>query len=458
MPGRGFDCPRREKHSSRAFSAVDPMSLYRQPALLAPLALAALLLPFGRLVEVPLGILSIAGVVLLSRRPTIDPFLLRTFLGAYGAFVLPMVLALPDAVAAEKSTLSTIGSLRYAASAYAMLALVASRPREQGQVLHGFGLVLAVLLFVWCLDGLWQFATGENVLGYGLGRGYVNGLFGEDDNIKLGISVALLMPIAVIHALRSWPFPATLALLLLCLALVALSGKRAAWITAAIELFALSAYYRYRGRLALGRALALGLAATLVLALSFLRSDWVQERSLVLADVLEQPDYATMNRATGERLPLWSTALRMGEDHWLNGVGPRGFPYAYGDYAGPGDRWAEPMGGTFGTRSSHAHQLLLDIFSETGVLGLAGYALLVGLLVRAWARAGEGARSRSLPYGAALIGMLFPVNTHPAWYSSWSALLLWLFIGLYLFALHEPPARRSGPSGASVSAVREGAR
>ena len=54
-----------------------------------------------------------------------------------------------------------------------------------------------------------------------------------------------------------------------------------------------------------------------------------------------------------------------------------------------------------------------------------------------------------MPYGVALIGMLWPANTHAAWYSSWSGLLFWFFVGLYLMALAESPGRSADPGKGS---------
>ncbi|MDP5052676.1 MAG: hypothetical protein NWP69_02695, partial [Congregibacter sp.] len=107
------------------------------------------------------------------------------------------------------------------------------------------------------------------------------------------------------------------------------------------------------------------------------------------------------------------------------------------DFAQEDDAWARPAGEAGGARASHAHQLLLELWSETGVIGLLGYGVLVALLWTSWQRAEPDARSRALPYAVALVGMLFPLNTHLAWYSSWHAQLLWLLIGIYLLALSK---------------------
>ena len=426
-----------------------PFARYPVSAVLVVSALA--LLPFGRMVEIPLGLLSIIGAALLWRRPVVGmPWRILALLLI--AFWLPQVMALPDAVEPGKSLRTTVGTLRYALSCFALLALVAlaDDPRlARDTTLRATGSAAAVLLALWCLDGLWQFLTGFNVLGYALDEHYryVNGVFGEQENIKFGITVALLAPLALVHALRQWPVAAAVALTLLVLALVILSGKRGAWVALAVELVALGAYYLARGRLALSSAALVAAAAALVLASSFLASDWVRQRSTVIMEAVEQPDFDTVNRATGLRLPIWGTALRMGRDHWLNGVGPRGFRYAYTDYAHEGDRWAEPLGDGRGASASHAHQILLDLWCETGVIGLAGYLALVTLLAVCWRRASAAARARALPFAVSLLGMLFPVNTHPAFYSSWSALLLWLLLGLFLVALTGDDTTRTGARG-----------
>lgn len=412
------------------------------PALL--LVLAMVLLPFGRMVEIPLGILALAGLFAVLRvRGLGGASHGFSLVIAIAAFSVPMLLALPDAIAQQKSLVTSLGTLRYGFSCAALLCWYqwsSDQENNRAALLNVLGLAVAVLLTVWCLDGLLQFVTGKNVLGYGVGEGYINGVFGDDDNIKFGIAVAFLLPIGLVHALRNWPTPAVGVFLLLVLSLIVLSGKRAAWISAAVELMVLGGYYFFRGRLSLKRAFAAVGVVLLALGLAYQASDWVRERSVVIVAALDEPDYVTLNRATGLRLPIWQTAVAIGSDHWINGVGPRGFRYAYAQFAVDGDRWALSAGEAGGARASHAHQLLLELWSETGVFGLLGYAALLAVLWSAWQKANPAARSRALPYGVTLVGVLFPLNTHLAWYSSWHALLLWFFIGVYLLALSHRQA------------------
>ena len=81
----------------------------------------------------------------------------------------------------------------------------------------------------------------------------------------------------------------------------------------------------------------------------------------------------------------WRTAMRMLLENPVNGVGARGFRYAYADHSAPEDMHVEP--GSTAIGAAHPHQLLLELASETGLLGLAGWLVAMVLLFRLWHRA-----------------------------------------------------------------------
>lgn len=423
------------------------MNVFNRSWLLVALAAAVALLPFGRMTEIPLLCLSIFGVIALKRWSLVvvksENHSEWRLLGLlFLSFWLPMLLSLSDAVSPEKSQITTLGALRYPLFVAGLLwwyQTSADRAPAQDALLSRFGCAVTILLCIWCADALLQFLTGSNLLGYGRGEGYVNGLFGDDDNVKFGLCLALLFPVGFLYLQARKGFSYLAAFTAVCLLLVVLSGKRAAWIVMLVELLCLALFFMWSGQ-ASKRVLQLALVAVLAISMAYVSSDWVRQRSDVLVSAAASRDYETLNAASGKRLPIWGTALRMGEDHWLNGVGPRGFRYAYADYARDGDRWTRPSS-VGGSKASHAHQLLLELWAETGAFGLLGYLCMLIVLARAWRHADATARRRALPFGVALVGMLFPLNTHPAWYSSFSASLLWFFIGLYLFALCREPAR-----------------
>ena len=98
----------------------------------------------------------------------------------------------------------------------------------------------------------------------------------------------------------------------------------------------------------------------------------------------------------------------------------------------------------------HSHHLLVEIASETGLIGICGLVLALTLLVREAWRAQHAVRARVAPYGIALCAAFFPFNTHLAIYSAhWSQLVWWL-IAIYCACLAQSsvPARGAANTGA----------
>ena len=129
---------------------------------------------------------------------------------------------------------------------------------------------------------------------------------------------------------------------------------------------------------------------------------------------------------------IWHASARMIAAHPLSGVGVRGFRYAYPAYADPGDDFvnAKTDEGAY-----HAHQLALEVLSETGAIGLLFWIAGATCAIRAWRRAGVRTRERAFAPGLALAAMCFPLNTHLAFYSAWWGLLFWWLLALYCAAL-----------------------
>lgn len=83
----------------------------------------------------------------------------------------------------------------------------------------------------------------------------------------------------------------------------------------------------------------------------------------------------------------------------------------------------------------HAHQIVLEILAETGVLGLLLWLAAAAQAWRAWRFAPLPARERARPAMLALAVTVFPLNTHLAFYSTfWGGLTL-LLAALYAGSL-----------------------
>ncbi|MDP5070523.1 MAG: hypothetical protein NWQ45_06445, partial [Congregibacter sp.] len=90
------------------------MSSFRVPLPALLLVPALVLLPVGRMLEIPLGLLAIAGFLFLLRsKHLLGASHAPVLLGLLASFTLPMLLSLPDAIAPQKSLFSTLGTLRY---------------------------------------------------------------------------------------------------------------------------------------------------------------------------------------------------------------------------------------------------------------------------------------------------------------------------------------------------------
>jgi len=155
-----------------------------------------------------------------------------------------------------------------------------------------------------------------------------------------------------------------------------------------------------------------------------------------------QADDAAMDAALSGRARIWAGAACMARAHPFNGVGVRGFRIAWHDCdpaPGQAPAWGEG-------EAYHAHQLVLELLSETGIAGLLLWVLAAWVVWRSWRDADAAARERARPALLALAVTVFPLNTHLAFYSTfWGGLAL-LLAGLYAGALHGRPAEADWPS------------
>ena len=121
---------------------------------------------------------------------------------------------------------------------------------------------------------------------------------------------------------------------------------------------------------------------------------------------------------------IWLGAFSMIKAHPINGVGARGFRYAFPQYAAPDDPFVSASPPILPT---HSHQLLVELAAETGIFGLAGLLFATVILVRTVRSAPTGATHDMVPYAIALGAAFFPLNTHLALYSAhWSQVVWWL--------------------------------
>lgn len=396
---------------------------------LLPFWLVVALLPFGRSAE--LGtLLCLIGVVLLFMR---DPQALQHHTGArlllwlLAAYIGAAVLSSVDALVPGKSWGTSAGLLRYVP--LGLYACFAIRRVERLQQLY---VAVAVVLALWVADAWVQTLTGWS-LGGPPEAERISGIFGAD-NLKLGPTLAVLSPFALWSARRRWGLPGLLLAFVLVLVPVLLAGSRAAWLCYALVVAGFS--WREAGSLRRFAGFAAGavLLLALVGAAAWYASPRFDQRLQRTALALQGKPHS-LDAALSGRLDIWRVSSRMIAAHPINGVGVRDFRYAYPHYAPADDHFlvAEPCGP--GQGACHPHQLVLEILTGTGVVGLLLWLVAVGLALRAWRRVGAAARERAFPATLALGVMLFPLNTHLAFYSAWWGLLFAWLLGLWCASL-----------------------
>ncbi len=389
------------------------------PTSWAPAVLAwsfLLLLPFGRSSELPFLIMAILGGMLVWQHGKQAAWQggAKTFSLLFLCIWIPVALSVPDSLWFSKSLSTALTYPRiYFAGIYLIWMLREDLIRRRLLKLSAW------LMLFWVVDALIQAVAGYDLLGYAYPE-RLNGLYGPHD-WKLGLTLAMLSPIVWEHVSRhgakwqlalAWTGTA---------AVVLLASNRESWVMFAVATLLWGWAYALRLGFHPVKLLApIALAAVMAGAGAYQVNPKFAQRvnqSMAALDF----SYAGLDKAGSLRMHLWGNAVTVTKNHLVNGAGVRSYRYAYTHYAEKNDPYVNPDG----TGMNYAHQLLLEVASETGSIGLAG--LLVFFVI--FIRAGRGLSRQPLAWAAWLgaFAWLFPLNTHTALYSAyWSLLLGWL--------------------------------
>jgi O-antigen ligase len=353
------------------------------------------------------------GTALISR----EAWALVTAL--FLCYWLPQLFSAFDAIAPARAWREVLQDLRYLPFLWLVAIAVAPR-RGRRVVFTGLGLIA----LAWTLDAAVQACTGYS-LGGRNSSDRLSGIFGAD-NLKLGLVLAALSPFALDAMARRFHAVGWIVAAVVLGAMLLLAGSRGSWIMYALVLVASG--WRVLGRRKLAIVMATG--AVLGSLLAFGVSSQFQARIARSTAVLSG-DAHGLDEALSGRWSIWRAAAGMIAAHPVNGVGTRGFRDAYASYAAPDDFWLSR--GQPG--ALHAHQIVLEILSETGFIGLGLWLMGAALALRAWRWALPTARARSRVPALALAVTAFPLNTSLAFYSNfWGGVFL-LLLALFAGAL-----------------------
>jgi O-antigen ligase len=362
------------------------------------------------------------------------------------AYWAPEAISAFDAIDRVHAWHETLVDLRYLPFLWLVAAAVAD-DRARRTTFNG----LAIIVAVWTFDALLQALTGLSPLFWSLDQlkqlisGHamcpasevasvdrLSGVLGPC-NLKLGLVLASLSPFALHAAGRRYGIVGWMVLAAVLGVVILLAGARASWITYALVL--LFSGWRLLG---VKRLLGVFVFGAVTLAVLTLAVPQVRERIARTTQALTA-DQEGVEIALSGRTRIWNAAICMVRAHPVNGVGARGFREAF-----PGcDREAGTRAAWGHGPALHAHQIVLEILSETGFIGLVLWLAGVALAWRAWRFATPPMRERAGPALLALAVTVFPLNTHLAFYSTfWGGVAL-LLAALYAGALFgrdsQPP-------------------
>lgn len=381
------------------------------------------LLPFGESFHLPVLILLVLGVAGIRREGLPRDRNLWLYAVVVVLLTAPLLISTPGAYRVDKTLLTALIFLLYAVAGLH----VVRRFRlgfDSGLLLYGIG---AILLF-WSLDALVQQFAGRNLFGWSYNGMRLTGIFHPD--MRIGVVFAHLSPflVAALHryalgSRRHWIW----LLLLPVIAVILLSGSRAAWVTLMLVALAYTALLLHQRTYRLWHIVLL---LAVAVGGSLLVSNDLQQR---IAQTLHgfSTDVEAINTATSLRVEVWRGAWRLFLDSPVTGVGvealPKlGFERGYMSF---------PFG--------HSHFYALDVLLVTGVIGFAAYLAAFGIVCKkaigAFRQAGA-----AFPYWLAAAAMMFPLNLHWEFHGVRPYAMMWLLLILaFAVAGRDSAAQRT---------------
>ncbi len=393
-------------------------------------ALAAV--PFGRVAELFVLIMAVIGLndLLRNRNEIRQNNAVALFTLFFALFFLPGLLSLVDAVNIERSTSNVLGMLRF----YLVGIFIISRIEKVDAHLK-LGLAFASIVLFWAVDGWIQAVFGADLIGFpSASSSRVSGIFNE--NARLGLMIIPFLGIAIFAVKKRFGLNWAMVTGLLLAATILISGDRAAWVSLLATIAILILLYGRRLVAITWKqsgAILVGFSVVMIAVLSIPQFNNRLDSALVGLD----GGYEAINTASSSRLPLWSTAFKMFADNPINGVGVRSFRYAYPDYAAEDDPFVDftlPREKQKG--QTHAHQVVLEFASDTGLIGVIGYVIAIWLIYIKWLPSLVLKDAPvSLGYMVSLAVVLFPLNTHQSFFSSHWGQIIWMLVALAISAM-----------------------
>lgn len=417
---------------TRIIDPDSPLALFLWAGFVGSFALGSV----GRQLIWPLGLLGLWQLLRHPREVLREPSVRHLWLLLL-LMVVPGLLAQLDAFAFARSgrTLARLCWYGFAAIPLLMNPLGARHHRA-------FMTTSALVILFFVADGLVQYWTGSNLIGAPLfddGRYAlrITGFLGTD----FGWVMACLSPFVLFAALqRDRHGGLFVVTVLLLLTATYLSGSRTSVLVLLVALFGIPVlvYCSNRGtdegvatsanrQRAVFFMPVVGLVLVLMLVAGAGGARWHDVWGVLSND----PE--GFNKALSLRPAIWREAWRVFSDHWVNGVGLRGFT----DLAAP--QLESIAGLPAKARGWSPHMAWLEVATSTGLIGLAAY--LSAYCLFAWWLLRASASAHAAGLSALLV--LFPLGSTLPLYSPRVAGMGWMMIVIALaLDTHRRPLLR----------------
>jgi O-antigen ligase len=327
----------------------------------------------------------------------------------FACIALPGLISLLFSVNLDRGISAVFRFAAYALAAWVVLSVKI----EEGDAKRIMSF-LGILLVAWAVDGFVQLLTGVSLLGDPLVElGEEGAIVTGSLQLGYGATLAILSPF-FLEALRRAGGMGVGVLSLPVYAAIVMSGHQSSAVLALIGL-AGWAMLALRNKEVGAKRQVTGFVISAIIGL--LLGVYL---SVVTGQVSTLAEAPARYQSFLYQSQLWELSWQAFKDHWFTGVGMRGF----GTYALATDASTVPgLAETW-----HSHLTILEVISETGLVGLIGYGVLLQWL---WGYV-QDERIHVAVAGLAALLAVFPLGTAVGMYSYIGGNLIFLTFTLLI--------------------------
>ena len=327
----------------------------------------------------------------------------------FACIALPGLISLLFSVNLDRGISAVFRFAAYALAAWVVLSVKI----EEGDAKRIMSF-LGILLVAWAIDGFVQLLTGVSLLGDPLVElGEEGAIVTGSLQLGYGATLAILSPF-FLEALRRAGGMGVGILSLPVYAAIVMSGHQSSAVLALIGLAGWTMLALRNKEVGAKRQVTgFVIAAIIGLLLGVYLSVVTGQVSTLAEAPVRYQSFLYQSQ-------LWELSWQAFMDHWLTGVGMRGF----GTYALATD--ASTIPGL--AETWHSHLTILEVISETGLVGLIGYGVL---LRRLWGYV-QDERMHVAVAGLTALLAVFPLGTAVGMYSYIGGNLIFLTFTLLI--------------------------